>query len=479
MSATVAESDVTIKLKYGIDENGEYNAFTYINVDILVCGSIKAGTIEGTIVNRQKIPNSYFLSAMDGHSGDLQHIGTSIFEPKRGRTILNSLRDGGDDDEFDFMYISSICIEDQYKKSSDVGAFALRKLLHHPYVKGRSSDRIDRHGSFRVSSCVYILDPYEAMSKEEKIRIENEEAECFRDGRMSMGGSRQPNTEESIRAKEQKEQSLENHARMDANQFLRNGFFQDPAVARNGGNAVRFLVASYSHWTKPLKSHADAAAVKFYVIPPTQRPPTGNDALILDVTIRMCGGELISSNTSDVGAYRMKVSRLEAEGGSLLRSNALHAAVANNSVTIVKCIIDMDPSTANSKDRAGCTPLMIAAARAAGMSTNSGIPREQPIIDLLLTTGAHKDTVDHRGMTAYGNLKQQLKEYDQMMSAMMGIATGSGAVVPGLSHLEAKLMPSGGPTAGDVSGGTSGEVGIIDYKDEDGEDHYEGDDDDY
>jgi hypothetical protein len=66
-----------------------------------------------------------------------------------------------------------------------------------------------------------------------------------------------------------------------------------------------------------------------------------------------------------------------------------------------------------------------------------------------------------------------------MMSAMMGMATGSGAVVPGPSYLEAELMPSGGPTAGDVSGGTSGEVGIIDYKDEDGEDHYEDDDDDY
>ena len=477
MSARVAESDVTIKLKHGIDEDGEYNAFTYITVDILVCGSTQAGTIDGTIVNRQKIPNNGFLSAMDGHSGDLQYIGVSLFDAKRGRTILNSLREGGDDDEFDFMYISSICLEEQYKTSSDVGAFALRKLLHHPYVKGQCG-----FGCWRVSSCVYILDPYEAMSKEEKIRIKNEEqAESLRDSRVSMGGSRQPETEESMRAKEQNEQRLEKYARVDANQFLRNGFFQDPAVARNGGNAVRFLVASYSHWTKPLTSQADAAAVKFYAVPPAQRPPTGQDALILDVTIRMCGGEPSNSNTSpDVrAAYRMEVSRLEAEGGSLLQSNALHAAVANNSVTIVKCIIDMDPSTVNSKDRAGCTPLMIAAARAAGMSSKSGIPREQPIIDLLLTTGADKDTVDHRGMTAYGNLKQQLKEYAQMMSAMMGMATGSGAVVPGLSYLEAKLMPSGGPTVGDVSGGTSGEAGIIDYKDEDGEDHYEDDDDDY
>ncbi|MGK3739698.1 MAG: hypothetical protein ACI90V_006545 [Bacillariaceae sp.] len=126
--------------------------------------------------------------------------------------------------------------------------------------------------------------------------------------------------------------------------------------------------------------------------------------------------------------------------------------------------------------------MTIAAARAAGMSTKSGIPREHPVIDLLLTAGTQKDAVDHRGMTAYGNLKQQLKEYDQMMSAMMGMATGglnSGAAVPGLSHLETKLMPSGGPTAGDISGGSSGEVGIIDYKDVDGKDHYEDDDDDY
>ncbi|MGK3739699.1 MAG: hypothetical protein ACI90V_006546 [Bacillariaceae sp.] len=50
MSGAVAESDVTIKLKYGVDDSGEYNAFTYMDADILVCGSIKAGKIAGTIV---------------------------------------------------------------------------------------------------------------------------------------------------------------------------------------------------------------------------------------------------------------------------------------------------------------------------------------------------------------------------------------------------------------------------------------------
>ena len=479
---SISATDVSIQLRHERDEDGEYGAFTSVSVDILVRGT-KAGSISGVIVDRQKIPERYFLSTMDGHSGDLQYVGVSVFEPRLGRTKLKSLRDGGDNEEFDFLYISSMHVDDQYKAngSSDVGAFALRQLLHHSYIKGRAT-----HGCWKVSSCVYILDPYEAMTREAKERVQNEDRREIR--ALSTTGSRHPpEREESLRAKEEKERRMDTLARLDANQFLRNGFFQDAAVARQGGNAARFLVAACGHWTQPLKSHADAAAVQFYVAPPTPRPPTGKDAEILEVTKRICRENMMSGVSSmmiglqpltrdgavdmdRVSAYRTEVSRLVAEGGSLGRSNALHAACANRDPALVRCILEMDPTTLESRDISNCTPLMIAAATAAGMSNINGMPRDQPVIDLLIARGAQKGAVDLDGMTAYGTLKSMVEEYGQAMNAMMGRAVQTGPrTMPGLAELEAKLMPPGGPTAADRSGGASAESGFIDYKEEDAE----------
>ena len=376
-------------------------------------------------------------------------------------------------------------VEDQYKAngSSDVGAFALRQLLHHPYIKGRA-----KHECWSVSSCVYILDPYEAMTKEEKERVQSEERK--ESDRQTQA---RPETEESLRAKEEKARRMDDLARLDANQFLRNGFFQDVAVARQGGNAARFLVAAYGHWTEPLKSHADAAAVQFHVAPRTPRPPVGKDAEILEVTKRVCSEAVVSSmmiglqsptrdgsaDRDRASAYRTETSRLVAEGGSLARSNALHAACANNDPAIVRCILDMDPTTLESRDPSNSTPLMIAAVTAAGMSNINGMPRDQPVIDLLIGRGAQKGAVNLDGMTAYGTLKSTVEEYGMAMNAMMGRAAQAGPrTMPGLAALEAKLIPPGGPTAADRSGGATAESGFIDYKEEEAEydreygDHY-------
>jgi len=483
----VSETDVSIQLRHSLYEEGEYGAFTSVSVDILVRGT-KAGSISGTIVNRQKIPERYFLSAMDDHSSDLQYVAVSLFEPRLGRTKLQSLRDGGDDNEFDFLYISTMHVEDQHKEkgSSDVGAFALRQLLHHPFIKGRAA-----HGCWSVSSCIYILDPYEAMTKEEKEKVKSEERKEFGRRRTQT----LPETEESLRAKEEKARRMDVLARLDANQFLRNGFFQDIAVARQEGNAARFLVAAYGHWIEPLKSHADAVAVQFYVAPRTPRPPVGKDAEILEVTKRMCSSRMAGVSSMMIGlhpptrdgaadrdrasAYQTEIARLVAEGGSLARSNALHAACANKDPAIVRCILNMDPTTLESRDPSNSTPLMIAAATAAGMSNIDGMPRDQPVIDELIGRGAQKGAVNLDGMTAYGTLKSMVEEYGMAMNAMMGRAVQTGPrTMPGLAELEAKLIPPGGPTAADRSGGASAQSGFIDYKEEDAEfdreygDHY-------
>lgn len=467
--------DVSVRLRHETDEDGEYGAFTSVDVDILVRGS-KVGRITGTIVNRQALPERHFMSAMDGHSGDLQWVGSCLFEPRLGRTKLRSLAEY-DDNEFDFLYVNALHVDDAWKRggSSDVGAAALRQLLHHPFIKG---DAYGSSGCWKVSSAVYVLDPYEAMTKEEAEAEKKRTREAPRAGMMSQPP---PETEESLRAKEEEERRMDALARSDANQFLRNGFFQDAAVAGMGGNAARFVVASYGQWNRPqLLSHAEAAAVRFYVPPPSSRPPTGKDAVILQLTKRTCMENSNAAAMAEMGhapppreefaAYQVEVRRLMAEGGSLSRSNALHAACANNVPSLVACILELDPSALEARDESGSTPLMLAAMSAAGRSNINGIPRDQPVIDRLLVAGAQRGAMDPKGMTAYGVLKRQVAEFDIMMSAMCGRATGGQTgVKPGLRELEAKLMPSGGATAADLSGGQGAEAGFVDYREEDAE----------
>ena len=174
----VSENEgVTIRLTSQLDEDGEYDAFTSISVDVNV-NNQHAGTISGTIINRRRIPERMFLSAMDGHSGELQYIGVSLFEPRLGRTKLQSLVEGGDDVGFEFLYIDKMHLDDHFKRNgnSDVGAHAIRQLLQHASLQN-------------VSLCIYILDPYEgmsSMSRADKDRLEVDE-QRNKGSRMPLG----------------------------------------------------------------------------------------------------------------------------------------------------------------------------------------------------------------------------------------------------------------------------------------------------
>jgi hypothetical protein len=92
---------VSVNLRHELDEDAEFPVFTHLNVDVLVHGK-KAGEISGTVVERERIPDRYFLSAMDDHSADMQYVGVSLFEPRMGRTKIPALLEGGDASEFDF-----------------------------------------------------------------------------------------------------------------------------------------------------------------------------------------------------------------------------------------------------------------------------------------------------------------------------------------------------------------------------------------
>jgi len=216
-------------------------------------------------------------------------------------------------------------VDDNYNKlnnNSDVGAFAIHKLLRHSMIKGEGI----WHGA---AACVYILGPNEAMSREEG----EEEAESRRKTereieQMHSSAERPPATAESLRIQQEKNQRQDNYARLDANQFLRNGFFQDKAVAKDRDPYI--IVAGRNSWNQPLKSHSEVAAVQFWDSSSGVRPPVGKDAEILDLTKRKCrpGGGGTVSGEARASSYRAEVLRLMNEGGSLARAHALHAACA-------------------------------------------------------------------------------------------------------------------------------------------------------
>ena len=461
--------DVSIKLSHDYDDRGEYNAFTSISVDIFVrknnTEKEKAGSITGVLVFRQMIPEGMFLSAMDGHSHEMQMVATGVFEPRMGRTKLISLRDGGDDYEKDILYIESIHVDDRYKVkgNSDVGSYAIRKLLRH--------DNMMKGGGIwcGISSCIYILDPAEAMTREAKEKCEADGERHMREQMMSSHGeerSSDKDEEVGVGVEDRLRKMRTDYARLDANQFLRNGFYQDVAVAKDQDSFI--IVAASKHWKKPMKSHSRVAEVKFFTTDdrnfevPT---PVGKDAEILKLTKQMCREDTsVITGQERVSSYRAELSRLVSGGGSLAKSHALHAACAISDGFIVKCILEMNPAALESRDVHNVTPLMMAASVMAGKSNNSGFPSQHPVIDALLEAGADKDATDSDGLTAYGNFKSNHRNYQRSIQAMTGEAV-SDIRVPGLDTLERKLMPSGGATDADRACGEGAERGYIEYED--------------
>jgi len=389
---TIEERNVTIKKHCDIDIDGEYQAFVSIDAQILVHEK-EAGCIHGTIIHRDRIPEGHFLSVMDGHSDELSDIGRILFHARNGRSKLNSIQayddHDVDDKRYSWMFLSEWNIRSEYEENgaSDVGTFALRTLLK------------DLFGEYSITLCVYEL-------KNDRQRI-------------------------------------------DANQFLRNGFFQDDVLAKQG--YPQLLVATYGHWTTPLRSQNEADEILFYYPPTKPSPPSGIDAKILKLTMSTCASEVTSS--SEVSEYETKLFHLINSGGSLDKSHAIHAAIYNNNIAIMKCIIDIDSSTLESRDAGNYTPLMAAAINAA---RNIKAPRDclrtdQPIIDMLLAAGVKKDALSSVGKTAYGTLKAAVLERKDGLHAMMGLEAWNGYVV-GLDALEEKLMPPNGPSTADLNG---------------------------
>ena len=480
--SSMTSPDVSIKLSHRLDKDGEFNAFTKVSVDILYRRRT-VGKIQATVVHSQRIPANYFMSAMDGHSDALQYVGVTLFEPRLGRTKLASLAESDKCDNYarlDFIYIRSFHVDEKYKAkkgASEIGATALHQLLHHSFIDENN-----------VAAAVYILDPFEAMTTVEQ----NAHDEKRRNQSLLFlrsGGKTPPESTDSEEAR-QDQMRMDILARADANQFLRNGFFQDPAIARDD---PRFLVASYRHLTRgPPISHKKAAVISFYTPPKMPPPPPmGKDKELFSLVMETrsmsspaTGLELEIEDEEELVTFNSKIARLLlSEGASISRSHAIHVASFRNNLSVLLCLLDLEPAAIHGRDHQNFTPLMLAAQSvAAGQQSTCSMEgiNDTRVVDALLARGACINDQDSVGMTAYGHF---VKSYDSVMSSrrqamiVCGKSTAradellldSKNKVPGMKAFVAKLFPAGGPSKADLTGGkaTADDDGFVDYTEQD------------
>lgn len=473
---------VTIQLSHSLDEDSEFDAFTNVSVVILLGGG-KVGAIDATIIHRQKIPTNCFFSAVESHSQELAEFLTSpLFEPRHGRTGLTSLAEY-DLDNLDILYVSSLHIFDddlRYKvhhEDSDVGAIALHQLLHHPFIQGINSP-------VKVSCAVYVLDPYDAMTTADRKAYDDERAYRYKQLQLLLSGVAQipgsPDPDDVEASREQHYLKMDALDRVNANHFLRNGFFQDRAIAQSGRGASRILVASHGHWGQPMLSYLQAQAISFYV-PPRELDMDLVSLVVVSTTQHHMNHPSPQQGVMDpaqVTRICSEITKLINRGASIARSQVLHKACIFNTMALVPFLLELEPSSIHGRDVLDCTPLMLAAKSAAGRRNRCWGITDTRVVDCLLAKGARKDDQDKNGMTAFGHLKNILDGYGI-------VALSAESCMPGIQALKDKLMPSGGPTESDLKGEQATAVGFVDYSEEDddseildGESRMDDDDDD-
>jgi hypothetical protein len=462
----ITENQVGVKLSH---HSTEQYAFTDLDIQILVRNQ-KAGIIDAVLINRRNIPKGYFLSEMDDYSQDTQWLGVVLFDPKHhGKTRLKSMLEPHNP-YAPFLYIKTFSVKEKYRRddNSDVGAFALKKLLEHPFILDEG-----------VSSAIYVVDGVEAMSK-----IEKEEFDQYQKAKVF---DLREKADEETAGRRNWEQHLQVLGRKDANQFLRNGFFQDEAYANVGGSQAKILVASHNNWERKLISHSSAEKIKFCDPPPeVASPKSGIDEELFkfvkknspnDDYVEVGGAAQIQARKDKV--REDAIIQLVSRGASITRSHVLHCAVANNCYEMTKSLLLLEHDAIDTLDDFGATPLIVAAINAAGRSTKDGIKNTR-IIELLLAEGAKRELCDRSGMTAYGNYLKQREDSNLAIHSMMGMPVPSSSAPkhPSEERLMKILLPANGPTNADLRGGNVN-PGIVEYDCESsGEDSYGFDDSD-
>ena len=131
------------------------------------------------------------------------------------------------------------------------------------------------------------------------------------------------------------------------------------------------------------------------------------------------------------------------QGATVDGSNALHCAAFKLNPELVTALVQRGGSI-NSVDRAGYTPLMVAAGTVRGRTRGSDRHQEDlTCIERLLQHGADASLIDDDGLTALGVYRKSVRSYDDFNSSMGWPRQGANPAV------EAILRPPGGPTAAD------------------------------
>mmetsp|Transcript_4513 Transcript_4513/g.8040 ORF Transcript_4513/g.8040 Transcript_4513/m.8040 type:complete len:462 (+) Transcript_4513:103-1488(+) len=441
---STAKDSITLRFEAEGEESDDdvYGALTNVKAQVFRAGTSKQiGTISGIRIDRQKIPERAFCQTFDEHSADLEWVAGSLLENRYGRTKLSSLRDAGDDPEFDFFFMETFHIDGD--QPSEVATLALHNFLQSEHIKGNLD-----HGCWCVSSIAYV------MSEDPKEEVQ---------GSKRKRGNDDSNYHGVI-------------------PFLRNGFFQDSALIRSDPDNARILVGGLAHFEKDLLSEAEAMAKATRLLGGSSKKKVkGNDLDILngvrdlvDRNFQQTLMQGVSSAMLGATPYRppgdctseeqlqnlkRQILRLQSGGGSIARSGALHAACEKNSTKVVKLLLQMDPTSSTAKDQLDRTPLIMAAINATGRLSINGID-DTAVIDALLQAGARKADVDSSNMTAYGYFRQRSSQYLQITHYEHRHK---------ITNLEHKLYPPGGPTVGDFAEGRGGSSGIVDYGPEDDE----------
>eukprot|EP00978_Attheya_sp_CCMP212_P016274 scaffold42485_cov50-Attheya_sp.AAC.5 len=463
--STSLESSISVVIETSEgDDNDVYKAFTHINAIVFhsnagIGTTNKAiGEISGIAINRQKIPENCYWESFDEHSATMEWVASNLIENRHGRTTLKSLRDAGDDPEFDFFLMENFRMDEN--QHSDVATFALRKFLRSKEIKGNSQ----YNDVWFVSSMAYVLSAGQSPNDNDT------ESTGKRKRDESNTGSSTTDT------KHQYHESIP---------FLRNGFFQDTALVRKDPDNARILVAGVNHFEKDLKSEAE--------VMPTTRALSrqlsntkldGKDAEILsrvetlvnrnyeismtrssmNLSSVMIGAATYTRPQDCTDEYQLQILKQDLtimvnSGGSIAKSTALHAACDKNSIKIVNLLLEMDAASTNTKDALGRTPLLVAAINATGRLSINGID-DTAVVDALLASGASKPDVDSVGMTAYGYFRK---------SSEISLSMTHYHHQHKITDLEHKLYPPGGPRVMDFAKGLGGSSGFVDYRPEDDE----------
>ncbi|KAJ1457021.1 hypothetical protein M885DRAFT_516652 [Pelagophyceae sp. CCMP2097] len=374
-----------------------------------------------------------FHAACDAESGELQEVGVTFFA-RNGRTPrLEAVKALGPEvGRGAFVYMDSFRIDDAVKDArSDVATEALRQLFSHEALAGE------------WGLCVYIPEAEPHLTPAERNKIEDISRRELE--RFMSDFSERPYTRAAPDDARAHEALVEPGIRRDATAFLRVGFQQADEVLRDG--KTPYLFASPSALLQTPLGHDAATALVLAKPPAPAEPPTGADLELREYCAAQFGRGAYGGTAGVDADFVAKVGGLVNRGASVVRSNVLHCAAAQDASDHFELLLALGgPGAIDGPDANGYTPLMVAAGLSAGKG-GSQVPPSTKTLVKLLERGANKAPISINGKTALGIFWESVRGSNDYYKTF-GIVykyDREGFI----TAVEALLRPPNGPTPAD------------------------------